>query len=84
MENLGSTPTKSASDYTSKEVIEQANKLNDEIKSQLCIVIMVQDGDLHVMNNVGTLGEMMNILTGVASGILESTEEGSDGGRSLQ
>lgn len=75
MENLGKTPTKSVSEYTVKEVLSFANALEEKVAMSRCVVIMTDGEELHVLNNVDTLGNMMSILTSVAEGIINSSME---------
>lgn len=84
MENLGKTPTKSVADLTVKEVLEFANELESKVALSRCIVIMTDGEELHVLNNVDTLGNMMNILTSVAEGIINSSLEEENKERKLQ
>lgn len=84
MENLGKTPTKSVADYSVKEVLEFANVLESKVALSRCIVIMTDGEELHVLNNVDTLGNMMSILTSVAEGIINSSLEEEKQERKLQ
>lgn len=84
MENLGKTLTKSVTDYTVKEVLEFANELESKVALSRCVVIMTEGEDLHVLNNVDTLGNMMSILTSVAEGIINSSLEEENKERKLQ
>ncbi len=84
MENLGKTPTKSVADHTVKEVLSFANTLEEKVAMSRCIVIMTDGEELHVLNNVDTLGNMMNILTSVAEGIINSSLEEENKERKLQ
>lgn len=84
MENLGKTPTKSVADHTVKEVLEFANVLESKVALSRCIVIMTDGEELHVLNNVDTLGNMMSILTSVAEGIINSSLEEENKERKLQ
>lgn len=84
MENLGKTPTKSVSEYTVKEVLEFANELESKVALSRCVIIMTDGEELHVFNNVDTLGNMMDILTSVAEGIINSSLEEEKQERKLQ
>lgn len=84
MENLGKTPTKSVADLTVKEVLSFANALEEKVTMSRCVVIMTDGEELHVLNNVDTLGNMMSILTSVAEGIINSSLEEENKERTLQ
>ena len=84
MENLGKTPTKSVADHTVKEVLSFANALEEKVAMSRCVVIMTDGEELHVLNNVDTLGNMMSILTSVAEGIINSSLEEENKERKLQ
>ncbi len=77
MENLGSKLTNNA-------VLQYAADLTEQINPDKCVVILVKDDQLHVFNNVDTVGDMLNIVSGVAAGLMAEEKEESSEGQVLQ